>query len=219
MTMAEIVAELQRQGHEVTIYVRKDGGILIKSIDGERFTGAHGNTRARAMVGTSISQAREAQLKFALRQRGKMKKVKVPNAIEEEYKRVKKLWNKAFKAKGGKPHPAGYFPKTRIKRILKEYGEEETMRRIHEAERYASGIAYSKNVEHLADYIRMTGNGMLADNPSGGQALIELANDIIANAYAIRDEWIMPAYDELYKINDGADPKQVAINVRRILRL
>lgn len=213
MTMAEIVAELQRQGHEVTIYVRKDGGILIKSIDGERFTGAHGNTRARAMVGTSISQAREAQLKFALRQRGKMKKVKVPNAVEEEYKRVKKLWNKAFKAKGGKPHPAGYFPKTRIKRILKEYGEEEAMRRIHEAERYASGIAYSKNVEHLADYIRMTANNL------NSKELEQLANDILANAYAIRDEWIMPAYQELYKINDGIDPKQVAINVRRILRL
>lgn len=213
MTMAEIVAELQKEGHSVTYYIRKDGGILIKSIDGEMFSGAHGNARARAMIGTTISEAREAQLKFALRQRGKLKKVKVPDKVMTEYERVKKIWRKAFRAKGGKPHPAGYFPKNRIKRILKEYGEEEAMRRISEAERYATGFAYSKNVEHLADYIRMT-----ADQLDSNE-LRKLADDIEANAYSIKEEWIAPAYEALYKINDGLDPKQVAQNVRRILRL
>ena len=39
------------------------------------------------------------------------------------------------------------------------------------------------------------------------------------NAYAIKEETIAPAYDELYKLNAGQDPKDVANNLRRILRL
>lgn len=213
MTIAEIIQELQREGHSVTYYVRKDGGMLIRSIDGETFSGAHGNARARAMVGTSISQAREAQLKFAMRQRGKLKKVDLPDYIKQEFTKVKKKWNKAFKAKEGKPHPAGYFSKNRIKRIYKEQGEEEAMRRIHEAENYASGIAYSKNVEHLADYIRMTADQLDSDE------LRNLADLIMRFAWTIREEWIYPAYQELYKLNQGVEPKQVVANVMRILRL
>ena len=213
MTIAQIIQQLQKEGHSVTYYVRKDGGMLIRSIDGETFSGASGNKRARAMVGTSLSQAREAQLKFAMRQRGKYKKTELPDYINKEFARVKKKWNKVFKAKDGKPHPAGYFGKNRLKRTFKEYGEEETMRRIHEAENYASGIAYSKNVEHLADYIRMTADQLNSDD------LRNLANLILQFAYTIREEWIYPAYQELYKLNQGVEPKQVVANVMRILRL
>ena len=76
MTMIEVVRELQQQGHQVDFYVRKDGGILVKSIDGKRYTkGASGNKEARAMVGeqAQISEARISQLKYATRSR----KVKV----------------------------------------------------------------------------------------------------------------------------------------------
>ena len=51
MTMMEVVRQLQAQGHEVDFYVRKDGGILVKNIDGEKFTtGASGNARARQIA-------------------------------------------------------------------------------------------------------------------------------------------------------------------------
>ena len=51
------------------------------------------------------------------------------------------------------------------------------------------------------------------------EELIQLAQDIEDNAYAIRESWIAPAYDELYKLNAGVEPKQVANNTRKILRL
>ena len=70
MTMMEVVRQLQAQGHEVDFYVRKDGGILVKNIDGEKFpSGASGNARARQIAGASISEARISQLKYATRAR------------------------------------------------------------------------------------------------------------------------------------------------------
>ena len=213
MTMMEVVRQLQAEGHEVDYYVRKDGGILVKKIDGERYpSGASGNARARQLAGAPISEARMKQLKYATRQR-KIRKPSLDDAIEKEYQRVKKKWNKAFKSKGGKPHPAGYFGKGRIQYAIEHYGKEEALRRIREAERYASGIAYSKNVQILAQFIQSAGEQYQS------QELIKLAKDLVENAYTIQEEWIAPAYDELYKLNAGFEPKQVANNTRKILRL
>lgn len=213
MTMMEVVRQLQTEGHEVDYYVRKDGGILVKKIDGERYpSGASGNARARQLAGAPISEARSKQLKYATRQR-KIKKPSLDDAIEKEYQRVKKKWNKAFKPKGGKPHPAGYFGRGRIQYAIEHYGKEEALRRIREAERYASGIAYSKNVQILAQFIQSAGEQYQS------QELIKLSKDLVENAYTIKEDWIAPAYDELYKLNAGVPPKEVARNTRAILRL
>ena len=213
MTMRQIVSKLESQGHRVSYYVRKDGGILIKSIDGERFTtGASGNIRARQLLGVDISEARSHQLEYATRQRGKPR-FKLEDEIEKEYQRVKKIWKRKIKPKKGKPHPAGYFGKSRIEYAVKKYGKEEALRRIREAERYALGIAYSKNVEYLITMIRDVGIKL------NSQELIQLANDVQDNIYNIKDEWIKPAYDELYKLNTGESPKDVASRTRKILRL
>ena len=212
-TMLEIVRLLQSRGHVVDFYIRKDGGILVKQIDGERYSsGASGNARARQLAGETLSEARAKQLKYATRSR-RVKKATLDDGVRKEYERVKKLWNKAFKSKKGQPHPAGYFGWQRIKYSLEHYGKEETLRRIKEAERYTSGIAYSKNVQILALFIRDAGNKY------NSSELMQLASDLEASAYTIKEEWISPAYDELYKLNAGMSPKQVAQNVRSILRL
>ena len=212
MNMREVVMRLQEQGHHVSYSIRSDGGILIRYIDGQHYTGAKGNAAARQLVGVTISEARIKQLKYATRARG-VKKPSLDDEVLQEFKRVKKKWNKAFKSKGGKPHPAGYFGWKRIKYTLETYGKEEALRRISEAERYISGYAYSKNVEHLIDYIKMTAEA------TGSEELLQLVEDIAANSYNIKEEWIQPAYDSLYKLNAGAEPKQVAAEIRRILRL
>ena len=212
MTMMEIVRKLQEQGHSVDFYVRKDGGILIKKIDGETYpSGASGNARARQIVGADISEARIAQLKYATRQQ--RKKTKLDDEVDAEFKRVKKIWNKAFKAQKGKPHSAGYFGKSRIAYTLKHYGKEEALRRIKEAEKYVTGFAYDKNVKALAMMIKDAGNKYQSPE------LLKLADDIDEFAFTIKEAWIKPAYDELYKLNAGVSPKEVAKNTRRILRL
>lgn len=218
-TMLSIVHELLSSGHQVDFYIRKDGGILVRSIDGQHFTGAKGNARARAMTGQTLSEARFKQLSYATRSHisaVKERKKGLPqpsDAVMEEYKRVKKIWNKAFKSKGGVPHKAGYFSKRGVNYVYRTYGEAEALRRISEAERYATGVAYHKNVEHLAYFIEEVGDKF------DSEELRKLSKDILANAYAIREEYIYPAYQKLYELNVGQDPKQVAQEVRRILRL
>ena len=212
-SMIQIVAELTAKGHNIKYSIRKDGGILIRSIDGEHFYGAKGNARARAMVGATLSKARSAQLQYATRARMRPVRTTLSERVQQAFERVKKLWRKAFKAKGGKPHPAGYFSKRHIKYVYKQYGEEKALELIAEAERYATGIAYSKNVQHLADYIKMAGTQYESEE------LNKLADDILLNAHAIKEEWIYLAYQALYDLNTGKDPKEVAQKVRRILRL
>lgn len=218
MTMMQVVAELMAGGHQVQFYVRKDGGILIQRIDDKRFKGAKGNARAREMTGQNLSEARMAQLKYATKARQelrspKLKNVKIPDAVQKAYEKSKKKWDKAFKAKEGKPHPAGYLGKTRLKKTLADYDETEALRRMSEAERYASGLAYTKNVQGLAVEIRKAGNDYESNE------LLTLANDVEENAYMIREEWIYPAYQALYKLTKGQTPAEVVSNVRSILRL
>ena len=204
--------ELQKEGHVIEYYVRKDGGILIRTIDGKKYTGASGNAVARTMAGAKISEARLKQLKHITAKRTKKRKA-LPSRIKTEYERVKKIWNKRFKAKEGKPHPAGYFDKSRIQYSLDHYGEAEALRRISEAERYATGYAYSKNVEALARFIESTARIIRSEE------LNQLAQDILSNSYSIKEEWIQPTYDELYKLNAGVNVLDVINNVRMILKL
>ena len=51
------------------------------------------------------------------------------------------------------------------------------------------------------------------------QELIQLADDILANGYSIEEDWIYPAYEKLYLLNKGGIPRQIAKDVRTILRL
>lgn len=218
LTMIKVVAELQAQGHTIDYYVRNDGGILIRSIDGRKYTGASGNAVAREMAGATISEARVKQLKHITEKRVKARKRRKPpvpfsKTIQTEFQRVRKIWNKRFKAKEGKPHPAGYFDKSRIQYSLEHYGEEEALRRISEAERYATGYAYTKNIEILAGFIREAGVMHQSEE------LIQLADDILENGYSIEEDWIYPAYEKLYLLNKGGIPRQVANDVRKILRL
>lgn len=219
MSVFESIKKLKSMGLNITFYKRKDGGYLIKSINGVKYTGAKGNIAARELTGDKISEARKQQLSYATRTRKKLRarraagKMTIDEQIESAYAKVKKKWNKAFKSKKGKPHPAGYFGWERIQYSIEKYGKEEALRRISEAERYASGLAYNKNVEILIVFIED------AASKFNSRELKEVATALREQAYRIKDEWIQPAYDELYKLNVGVSPKDVAKNLRKILRL
>ena len=79
MTVKQIIDLLKQQGHKVDAYKRKDGGYLIKAIDGAKFSGAKGNEAARAMVNVSLSQRREKQLR-SITPKAKTKAAKIRKA-------------------------------------------------------------------------------------------------------------------------------------------
>ena len=215
MTVREIIKKLEAQGHIITWRERSDGGVLITSIDGKKYTGAKGNSIARTMIGVELSKKRESQLSGATKTKKLLRTA--PQRVKERWRKVRDLWRKTFKPRGGKPNPAGTLSWKRIKYALDMYGEEEAMRRLDEAERYAQGLAYTKNVEALAEYIAMYSEQL--DDPEMKKEYKSIADTLMENIYMIREEWIPKAYEELYKINAGKNAKEVARRVRRILHL
>ena len=180
MTIRQIAKELTAQGYNVRYRVRKDGGILITKIDNKRFTGATGNKVARQLTGQTISEARRTQLERITRER-----TDVEN-LYKEYRRVKRKWTK-----GNLPKQAGNLTFKKFKRAIAEKGKEEALRFLGEKEKYASGIAYSKNIEALASYVEQTASLIEVDE------FYDLADEIRANDGNIRDEWIQPATTEM----------------------
>lgn len=211
MTMKKVVSQLQKEGHKVKYYIRKDGGILIKSIDGKAYSGATGNAAARGMVGATLSEARTSQLKYITKERSKRRTLE--GKVAEEYKKVKRIWNKSFKAKKGESSGHGYLPRSKVRWVVENLGEEEALRRLSNMERYALGLAYPENIQALADEIHRLANlKKSSELKKLGDELVDKKEDNI-----IKEESILPAYEELYKINQGEDPKTIANNVRVIL--
>lgn len=210
-TMKQIVHELISKGHTISYYVRKDGGILIREIDGVRYTGAKGNIVARSLSHETLSVKRAKQLSSATKTKKLLREA--DTSVKEEWRRVKALWEQRFHQGTKARKKVGNLGWRGIHYAMKNYGREEALRRLSEAERYISGVAYSKNVELLIAFI------IDYATKTGSDSLMKLATDIRNNAFAIREEWINPAYEALYKLNAGANPQDVASNLRKILRL
>lgn len=213
MRLNSIVELLKKQGHKVKYTKRSDGGLIITEIDGSKYKGKKGNAEARRLTGTSLSEAQIKQLKYISSVRFKKGYNPLPKDIKSEYLRIRKKWNKAFRAKDGKPNPVGYLNWRRISKKLHEEGPEAALSALSEAERYASGVAYSKNVMILAQFVASAAGDF--DDPD----LAKLSEDIILNASNIKEENIYQAYEELYKLNKGIEPKTIVYNVRKILKL
>ena len=214
MTMKKVVSELIKKGHKITYYVRKDGGILITSIDGKRYTAASGNAAARSMVGTTLSEARKSQIKYITKERAKRRRT-LEGKVAEEYKKVKAVWNKRFKAKKGEASGHGYLPRSKVRWVVENLGEEEALRRLANMERYAQGLAYPENIQALADEIMRLGNLKKSSE------LKQLAKDLnaVKESNVIREASLYPAYEMLYGVNHGEDPRTIANNIRIILGL
>ena len=213
MTTREVVQELRKSGHKIKYKVRKDGGILITSIDGVKYKGAAGNTMARAMLGerASLSKKRMTQLKIIKPTKGRKPKIPLPQAIEEKVKTVQKLYNK-----NKVPIEQGRITKKLIRDIIEKEGKQAAYTKLERAEKYASGFATSSTIQALLDYI---GSTMELVSNEDKKLLEDLKVDILLNEDSIKDEWIKPAYDVLYDINKGRDIRDVVMEVRRILHI
>ena len=142
LTTRQLVTQLERQGHIVKYYVRKDGGILIQSINGQKFSGAKGNIYARTLLGEKFSERREAQLKKITRERVRTPRkipVETPEDLERFRKRVMRKWRKA----GLK----GSISKRNLRKIIEKEGFTKAKTYLEEMERHTEGKAYTKQIE------------------------------------------------------------------------
>lgn len=181
MKLIDIINSLIKQGHSIRYRHRKDGGYIITELDGIRFTGARGNIYARDLYGSQLSKAREFQLSRLNKNRKRV--LTLPEYLQKKLKRVQRLWRKQHDT------AKGTIKTSSVRWKWLNEGEEEAWESLEKAEKYAQGIAYEENVEHLADYVRKF------------RYLDDIADEILELKYSFRDEWIYPIYEVLYPYN------------------
>lgn len=115
MTLREIVNQLRQGGSTVTFRKRKDGSIVIKSIDGTKYKGKLGNWTARLMTGQFPTRKQTAQREQALSQQNIYKNVpgahrkKVSGLKQSERKFISK-YNRMIKKLNAQYNPKKPLP-------------------------------------------------------------------------------------------------------------
>lgn len=196
MTTRQLVNQLRNQGYNVTFYVRKDGGILITSINGEKFKGAKGNVYARSLLGEVFSERRTAQLTKITRERVRKPRkipVETPEDLERFRKRVMRKWRKAGLT--------GSVSKKNLRKIIEERGFEGAKTYLEEMERHTQGKAYFGAIEGLLARIE---NDIDVIEDDGEIDYLQKAYDLIEqNKEEFKQEWLFPIFDSLYNFERG----------------
>lgn len=209
MSLIQIVQKLQSEGHQIRYRVRNDGGIIVTEINGSKYTGAKGNAVARSLVGATLSEAKKVQLESIKKLAGRGRKLSQPSEDIKKYlRKVQRVWRKNVDKSKGR------ITMKKLRWNIEHLGIERAKEKLHQAYRYALGLAYDENITALVQYIQQASNKL--GNPAELEALI---NAIERNRDKIREEDIKGAYEELYELNNGRNPKDIAISVARALKI
>ena len=187
----------------------------MRSIDGIQYKGAAGNAVLRTLgkainLNADLSKARKTQLKII---KPKGKRTPLPKAFEKKLKKVQELYNK-----NKVPIAQGRITKKLVRQILEEEGEEAARKKLTQAQRYAEGYATNATIDAFLTAIESY-RKLFKQGSQEYEALKKLEDDIRISSGIIKDEYIKPAYDELYLIKNQGNVLDVVDNVRKILRL
>ena len=210
MSLRQIVMELIARGHKVTYYVRKDGGLVIHSIDGQHYSGKTGNAVARKMLGVALSTRRKVQLERINTQRNwKKSKTPIPEDLEKYRLKVNRLLRKSVKV--------GTLSKQNLRVMIEERGVEGAWEYLKEQERRARGLAYNSVINGL---IARLEEDKLSAPSDEVEKLSELIEDIKANMDNISFDSVFRIFDELYNYEMGSLSIDTLIQrVRAILKI
>lgn len=199
--MKLVINELRSKGYKVEAYKRKDGGYLIKSINGVKYTGAKGNAAARALTGTELSVRKQKQLKSITptaksqaaktRRITKPRKPPLPEDIKKSIRDIQKLFKKNVSELGD------YITiKTKsIRYIMEHEGEAKARETLEKARRYAEGYAYIENVNAVLDRIKALINH---SNDKIKPILEEIWNAIDQRKNVFLEDWMNSVLTRLY---------------------
>ena len=192
MKLLNVVKQLEAKGYKVSYYKRSDGGILIRSINGQKFTGAKGNLYARELLGVKLSTRRSEQLRKITKARPwyKTHKIETPADLESFRKSVMRKWKKAGLR--------GSISKVNLKHMIADRGIEGAKQYLTEMERHTEGKAYYSQVEALISRIEQDINAVSGD-PDEVKWLEELKALIENRKEEFKVEWIFAIFDELYE--------------------
>ena len=211
MKMIDIVETLVSEGHKVTYRNRTDGGLIITSIDGKKFSSlTEGNKTARSMVvGGELSFARAEQVAYNVKKYIKLdtpdnlQKKKAKGSIDQELnkqlRKVQRDWRKY-------DIQAGRVTKKRLRYYVRTEGVQRGFEYLQGRQRYAEGYANYKNITYVKDYIARL---YVADIKKKYTRIIEaLIEDIENMKETFKEEWVYPIYQIVYK-NEISIPEKI----------
>lgn len=196
-TIRSIVQQLRAAGIKITLYERPDGGILIRSIDGVKFTGAQGNKRAREMLGVELSAAQQTQLASAMTTRLSRRRP-LPDYIMKKVRRTQRYWRK-YKPEVSK----GRITMKKVRYSYMHYGAEETIRRLSAAERYARGLAYDVNIEYFLQRLNAVIYSGYVDNNTQLNELYTIRDAINAKRITITEVQLKELIEAMYMLEQA----------------
>lgn len=213
MTVLQIVNKLNQEGYNISYRIRSDGGILVTAINGVKYKGATGNAIVRSISGVELEKSRSRQLASINPRKRRAKVQKLDKNIIREIRRTQALYRKRRKETG---KDLGTVSTANVRWLLEHEGRQATMQRLYEAQRYAQGLAYDKNIEALIGYIYELSNQV---SNSDRQALLNLIEQIDSNRDKIKEEDILPTYQLLYQANEGVPIKDIVKQIKSQLKL
>lgn len=204
MTIRQIINVMKQVGYDVSFYVRKDGGIRITKINGQRFTGSKGNVRAREITGEQLSEARSKQLKKiapteSMKGKGrynKRRKRKLDADVEKEIARLQRKYRK--KKTQGQPTKRNY------RWVLEHYGKKEADRLLKQADLYIRGLAYSENIDALI--ARLQSDKDKVDSPSDEMLVDKIIKKLESMKGTLKESTLSEILDDkgaLYRWEKG----------------
>ena len=206
MNLEQIIKILQKEGHKVEYSHRKDGGYIIRKIDGQRFSGKTGNAFARRMTGQSLSIARATQLARIRMPKGKKatKLLPIPEDLKKMLRKTQREWRKKH------PTIEGTISTRGLRYQIQKYGIEEAKMSLDKAYRYSVGYAYIDNVMFIIERIKQD----LAKMPNS--AMEEAVLFIEQRMLTFKEEWISSIYYEaIYPWEQGVISGEEAYRIIR----
>ena len=198
MTTRQLVSELISRGYSVKYRIRRDGGVLITSIDSQKFKGGKGNAYARSLVGETLSERRTRQLSKITRERvlhPRKIPIETPSDLERYRKRVMRKWRKAGLT--------GSISKKNLRKVIEERGFKGAETYLTEMERHTQGKAYYGAIEGLLARIE---NDMEVMDDSTEIDYLQKAYELIeANKEDFKQEWLFNIFDKLYNFEKGME--------------
>lgn len=203
MKLITIVEKL-KDNMDIKYTVRKDGGIIITSINGQKFRNKEGNTRLRELTGQPLSakvitqrvQANEAKriINTTLSKKG----------VKQEYQQTKARLKAIGKSK--------YLKARSFKQRIEQKGLEGALDSLRNIERKAMGYAYDGNVLALIDRLE----SITDDNGK----LTRIKNYLRMNLDKVKDRQLMEVYHAIYYASGGyEDTDQLVFKIERILNI
>ena len=148
MTLRQVVNQLETQGVKVTFRVRPDGGIVVTSINGQKYDSRTGNAVARSMAGVALSEGQRAQRRAFSRagvasRSKRIRLPKLPDDLAAALRRTQGIFREEnLRRRKRDEMPIGSITTPQIRQKLMEgKTHEEIMESLSAAERYAKDLA------------------------------------------------------------------------------